>query len=275
MEVRRYIYDGDNIIAEYDGSGILITKYIFGPNIDEPIKGLSPQGTVPERYYHFDGLGSVTDLSNTSGQQVEHYVYNPFGKTKIYNASGVKLSDSAYGNYYRFTARQWDTESSLYYYRARMYDPKLGRFLQADPVGYKADINLYRYCGNNSLNRVDPRGLEGTKKTGKTGHITITRYAYPHGIPTIIISWHSANTSGGAGGVVLAFIDPATAGLVCLTAIVAGVIEWFVWVTTTDMEDSIPAIDNGFKHVQQPKIGSRPVLPVTIPPPLEPAPIWW
>ncbi len=189
--ITKYIYDGDNIIAEYDGSGILITKYIFGPNIDEPIKGLSPQGTVPERYYHFDGLGSVTDLSNTSGQQVEHYVYNPFGKTKIYNASGVKLSDSAYGNYYRFTARQWDTESSLYYYRARMYDPKLGRFLQADPVGYKADINLYRYCGNNSLNRVDPRGLEGTKKTGKTGHITITRYAYPHGIPLIIVTWNS------------------------------------------------------------------------------------
>ncbi len=188
--ITKYIYDGDNIIAEYNGNGILIAKYIYGPNIDEPIKGLSPTGTVPEYYYHFDGLGSVTDLSNSSGAQVEHYYYNPFGKTKIYNASGVKLSDSAYGNYYRFTARQWDSESQLYFYRARYYDPNVGRFLQADPVGYSAgDTNLYRYCGNNGINLVDPRGLEGSKKTGRTGSMSYT-FMRIFGLPTVLVSWH-------------------------------------------------------------------------------------
>ncbi len=72
----------------------------------------------------------------------------------------MKLTDSAYGNYYRFTARQWDPESSLYYYRARYYDPGLGRFLQADPVGYEGgSLNLYAYCGNSPLNYGDPTGL--------------------------------------------------------------------------------------------------------------------
>ncbi len=137
-----YIYDGNNIIAEYNGNGTLIAKYVYGPNIDEPIRMERLVTPAAICYYHFDALGSVTDLSNTSGKQVEHYYYMPFGKTKIYDAVGRKLADSAYGNCYRFTARQWDSESGLYYYRARMYDPNLGRFLQADPVGYSADINL-------------------------------------------------------------------------------------------------------------------------------------
>jgi RHS repeat-associated protein len=160
--VTKYIYDGDNIIAEYDSAGTLQAKYVYGLNIDEPIR-LERGATIC--YYHFDGLGSVTDLSNSVGAQVEHYTYSPFGKTKIYNATGLKLTDSAYGNYYRFTARQWDGESGLYYYRARYYDANLGRFLQADPVGYEAgDMNLYRYCGNNGINFLDPSGLEWKKR---------------------------------------------------------------------------------------------------------------
>ena len=116
-------------------------------------------------YYHYDALGSVTDLSNSSGSHIEHYYYDPFGNTRIYDpATGLKRTDSIIGNPYKFTARRWDSESSLYYYRARMYDPALGKFLQADPIGYTAgDMNLYRYCGNNPVNLLDPLGLEGDK----------------------------------------------------------------------------------------------------------------
>ncbi|MBI4707278.1 MAG: RHS repeat protein, partial [Candidatus Omnitrophica bacterium] len=63
----KYLYDGDQIIAEYNGAGTLIKKFIYGVGIDEVLKGLSPQGTVPEWYYHYDGLGSVTALTNSAG----------------------------------------------------------------------------------------------------------------------------------------------------------------------------------------------------------------
>ena len=86
----------------------------------------------------------------------------PYGKTRIYDASGTEISGSAIGNPYMFTARRMDAESGLYYYRARMYAPEIGRFLQTDPLGYIDTINPYAYCGNNPLNWIDPSGGKTT-----------------------------------------------------------------------------------------------------------------
>ena len=97
------------------------------------------QGTETGRvFYHFDALGSVIALSqfNSSlgyAQVVERYAYSAFGKAEILDSNfGIRAS-SLYNNPYRFTARRWDDETGLYYYRARTYSPALGRFLQPDP----------------------------------------------------------------------------------------------------------------------------------------------
>jgi len=100
-------------------------------------------------------MGSVTDLTDSSGTLLESYSYDVFGNPD---------TTSDLGNTRMFTARELDSETGLYYYRARYYDPKLGRFLQRDPVGYTAGINLYTYCDNNPINWVDALGLEKQKE---------------------------------------------------------------------------------------------------------------
>ena len=110
-------------------------------------------------YYHTDGLGSITELTDPSSSVIEKYSYDIFGNVIIKDAQGNVLSQSAVGNPYFFTARALDPETGLYYYRARYYNPKIGRFLQTDPVGYSAGINLYAYCSNNPINYTDPMGL--------------------------------------------------------------------------------------------------------------------
>jgi len=103
-------------------------------------------------FYHYDGLGSVVALSNTSGAIVASYSYDAFGTATV--------TGTEYGNPYRFTGRRWDDETSLYYYRARMYKPDIGRFLQPDPIGYDDGMNMYAYVGNNPVRFVDPMGLK-------------------------------------------------------------------------------------------------------------------
>jgi RHS repeat-associated protein len=95
-------------------------------------------------------MGSVVALSDDDGNIVESYSYDVFGKPN---------TESTIGNPFIFACRRYDNETGLYYYRARHYNPDIGRFLQADPIGYADGLNLYTYCGNNPLNYTDPYGL--------------------------------------------------------------------------------------------------------------------
>jgi RHS repeat-associated protein len=123
LATRYFIYDGDRVIEERDASNNLSARYVYGAGIDEPL--IMTRGGN-SYYYFMDGLGSVTNLLNSTNTLTENYTYDIYG--------AVSSSFSGVGNPYYFTGRRFDSETGLYYYRARMYDPGIGRFLQRDPL---------------------------------------------------------------------------------------------------------------------------------------------
>ncbi|HET6932216.1 MAG TPA: RHS repeat-associated core domain-containing protein, partial [Candidatus Acidoferrum sp.] len=106
-----FAFDGDNLVEETNASGGVVARYSQGLNIDEPLAMLRSSTTS---YYQADGLGSVTSLSNGAGAVAQNYTYDSFGNIVATSGSIV--------NNFRYTGREWDTETSLYYYRARYYD---------------------------------------------------------------------------------------------------------------------------------------------------------
>ncbi len=152
----RYIYDGPNIMAEYDASNAVVNKYTHNLAIDDP---LALQTGGQTYYYHKDAQGTVTQITDTAGATVQTYAYDAYGN--------IKTPSIAIAQPYLYTGREYDPETGLYFYRARQYDAKTGRFLQKDPIGFSAgDVNVYRYVQNNAVNWIDPLGLE--RKPGKT-----------------------------------------------------------------------------------------------------------
>ena len=143
-----YLYDGDNAIETVDQNGAVLAKFAQGQNIDEPLAE-SVSGATYD--YEQDGLGSATSLTNSSGALSLSYTYDSFGK--------ITASSGSVSNPFRYTGRDFDTETSLYYYRARYYDPATGRFLSEDPSGFSDGLNFYRYVWNDPSSYSDPSGL--------------------------------------------------------------------------------------------------------------------
>jgi len=101
----KYCYDGDQVIAEYEGS-TLKRKFIYGPGIDEPVCMTDVADSNKKYYYHFDGLGSVIALSDSSANVVERYGYDVFGMPTIRDANNSVVSVSSVANPYYFTGRR-------------------------------------------------------------------------------------------------------------------------------------------------------------------------
>ena len=170
----RYIYDGPDILAETDGDGALLARYTHGQGIDEPLAlerygADAAAGAGTAYYYHTDHLGSVVALTTASGALAETFEYDSYGR---------RLSGGAVDQPYGFTAREYDAETSLYYYRARHFDPAMGRFLQEDPLHFAAeDFNLYRYVWNDPLHWTDPSGMVAANSYGQLASRTVVRSA--------------------------------------------------------------------------------------------------
>ncbi|MFQ5540505.1 MAG: RHS repeat domain-containing protein, partial [Candidatus Binatia bacterium] len=128
----------------------VVARYTHGPGIDEPLIMLRGGQSF---FYHIDALGSVWDVTDSAGTGVRSYSYDSFGQ--------LLTQTGTLSNPYTYTARELDPETGLYYYRARYYEPVVGRFLQEDPSGFFGGINFYTYAQNDPLNFFDPWGLAG------------------------------------------------------------------------------------------------------------------
>jgi RHS repeat-associated protein len=143
------------VIEERDAGDALAARYTYGAGIDEVLTMERGGATYT---YHHDALGSVTEATDGAGALVERYTYDVYGEPSMFDGTGTPLAASAISNPYLFTGRRHDPESANYYYRARMYSPELGRFLQMDPLGYVDGMNAYAYTNNSPVSRVDPSG---------------------------------------------------------------------------------------------------------------------
>ncbi|HUB77547.1 MAG TPA: RHS repeat-associated core domain-containing protein, partial [Bryobacteraceae bacterium] len=147
----QFVLVGNEEIADYSGTGVGTPQMLTVRGAGGlPVAAITPS-TGAVAYYHHDALGSTVAMSQagTTGP-AEVYTYDDFG-----NSAGGSFAT------YRYAGYRYDAETGLYFVHARYYSPRLGRFLQPDPIGYGGGRNLYAYVNNDPLNLTDGLGTGG------------------------------------------------------------------------------------------------------------------
>jgi RHS repeat-associated protein len=171
-----YIYDGERPILEYNATGGLVGYNLYGKGIDEILMRYDPTLTQEPRtfYYQQDHEGSVTRLVNGNGDIIEKYRYDVFGNPLILAPNNTGRSVSIVSNRFMFTGREFSNLFGFYEYRARAYNPLLGRFMSEDPKLFDAgNYNLFRYCHNDPIDMTDPMGLDAIPNGDGTYHFVL------------------------------------------------------------------------------------------------------
>ncbi len=143
----RFLYDGAQLVAEYDGAGNVVRRHIPGAGLDAVVVSYAGSGTGSPSWLLSDERQSVVALTDGSGGATQINRYDEYG-----------VPQSGNGGRFQYTGQVWLPDAGLYHFRARAYAPQIGRFPQTDPVGYDAGRNLYVYVAADPINGVDPNG---------------------------------------------------------------------------------------------------------------------
>ncbi|GEM_PF-634544 len=160
--VTRYIHDAaGNVLAEADGNNNITRYYIYGQGL---LAAVTPANQV--YCYHFDATGNTIAMTDGSKNIVNKYAYDAFGN--ITGQVEAIAQPFKYVGQYGVMAEP----NGFYYMRARYYDPKVGRFISEDPIGFGGgDVNLYGYVQNNPVNYTDPTGLYWFRQSWQTDFV--------------------------------------------------------------------------------------------------------
>lgn len=135
-------YVGQQLVGEYNSSGVLTARHIPGPGLDMPVAS------------RFTGVPGVQQIADERGSVIATIDASGVVNVNRYDEYGVASA----ANRFQYTGQAY-LAPGLYHYRARAYAPQLGRFLQPDPIGYRAGMNVYGYVGGDPTNQIDPSGL--------------------------------------------------------------------------------------------------------------------
>jgi RHS repeat-associated protein len=212
-----YLYDGIRLVCRYRG-GTAAT------NIDRRYLGEGEQrknGSFWDSFYYCrDHLGSIREVMNSNGTLAARYDYDPYGKRSMQYQAATYADgcDIGYtGHITQPSPVPLQTELAMTLFRA--YDPELGRWLSADPIGEEGGLNLYGYVGGNSVNLYDPNGLSpmGTEGGGDYDQDNVSSFR-GHGWSDLfdfienLGNWHGPGTWG----------KPKNPNLICGTAPLIG-----------------------------------------------------